>query len=402
MRTVVFVAPFLMDATLKFVQAAASVRDTRLIVVTQDAPDKLPKGAHHWRVDDATRASTLIDAGREIAAHTGGLHRITGILEDIQVPIAEARAALRLPGLDPASAERFRDKGLMKAALRAAGLPCARAARIHSSADAFAFVREVGPHLVLKPPAGAGSRGTYRVSNETELRAALAELKPSSAREILAEEFVRGVEHSFDCITLDGRVVFHNIGRYEPGPLEVVRNEWIQWCVVLPRDISGQEYAAIKDVGPRATQALGLNSGFTHMEWFRRADGSAVISEVGARPPGAQFTSVMSWAYDRSLYHAWAEATIDGRVQGPFQRKYAAGIAYLRGVGRGRVVAVDGVDAAQRSMGHLVVEARLPAIGQTKASGYEGEGYVIVRHPDTRVVEQALATLIETVKVRYA
>jgi hypothetical protein len=402
MRTVIFVAPFLMDATLKFVQAAAAVPNTRLVVVTQDGADRLPPGAHHWRVDDATRASSLIEAGRGIAARTGGLHRITGILEDIQVPIAEARAALGLPGLDPASADRFRDKGLMKAALRAAGLPCARAARIRSEADALAFVRHVGPAIVLKPPAGAGSRGTYRISNEPELRAALSELRPSDAREVLAEEFVTGAEHSFDCITLDGRVVFHNVGRYHPGPLEVVRNEWIQWCVVLPRDISGPEFNHIKDVGPRATQALGLTSGFTHMEWFLRPDGSAVISEVGARPPGAQFTSVMSWAYDRSLYQAWAQATIDGRVEGPFVRKYAAGIAYLRGTGRGRVASVEGLDAAQRVVGPVVVESRLPSVGQHKASGYEGEGYVIVRHPDTRVVEHALSTLVETVRVRYA
>jgi phosphoribosylaminoimidazole carboxylase (NCAIR synthetase) len=402
MRTVIFVAPFLMDATLKFVQAAAAVPNTRLVVVTQDRADRLPAGAQHWHVDDATRADVLVDAGRRIAAHTGGLHRITGILEDIQVPIAQARAALGLPGLDPASAERFRDKGLMKATLRAAGLPCARAARVHSEADALAFVREVGPHLVLKPPAGAGSRGTYRVSTVPELRAALADLRPTPQREVLAEEFIQGAEHSFDCITLDGRVVFHNIGRYYPGPLDVVRNPWIQWCVVLPRDISGSEFAAIKEVGPQATRALGLTSGFTHMEWFRRADGSAVVSEVGARPPGAQFTSVMSWAYDRSLYHAWAQATIDGRVDGAFHRSYAAGIAYLRGPGSGRVAAVEGLDVAQRAMGHLVVEARLPVVGQARASGYEGEGYVIVRHPDTRVVEQALTTLIETVKVRYA
>ena len=36
-----------------------------------------------------------------------------------------------------------------------------------------------------------------------------------------------------------------------------------------------------------ALRALGLETGLTHMEWFRRADGSPIVSEVGARPPGA-------------------------------------------------------------------------------------------------------------------
>ena len=31
---------------------------------------------------------------------------------------------------------------------------------------------------------------------------------------------------------------------------------------------------------------------------------------------------------------------------------------------------------------------------------YEGDGFAVVRHPDTRVVFEALRTLIQTVRVR--
>ncbi|MFZ5475331.1 MAG: ATP-grasp domain-containing protein [Myxococcota bacterium] len=402
MRTVLFVAPFLMDATLKFVQASHSLPGVRLVVITQDGPERLPQGAWHWKVDDATRTDRIVDAARAIMARTGGAHCITGILENIQVQLAEARVALGVPGMDPDTANNFRDKGVMKSKLRAAGIPCARHTRLHSNDDAWAFVREVGFPIVLKPPAGAGCRSTYQINGAEDLTAALAEAKPSPAREVLAEEFVRGEEHSFDTITIDGKVVFHNIGRYFPGPLEVMRNEWIQWCVILPREIDGPEFDAVRKIGPAANAALGLRTAFTHMEWFRRKDGSPFVSEIGARPPGAQFVSLMSWSYDRSLYHAWAQMVVEGRVDGPFQRKYSAGVAFLRGAGDGRVAAVENLDLAQQKVGHLVVEAQLPVVGRPKASGYEGEGFVIVRHPDTRVVQQALTTLIETVKVRYA
>ena len=77
-------------------------------------------------------------------------------------------------------------------------------------------------------------------------------------------------------------------------------------------------------------------------------------------------------------------------------------MAFLRGQGRGRVAAVRGVDEAQRLMGQHVVEAKLPVVGAPKADGYEGDGYVVVRHPDTAVVERALETLIQTVQVVYA
>ena len=53
----------------------------------------------------------------------------------------------------------------------------------------------------------------------------------------------------------------------------------------------------------------------------------------------------------------------------------------------------------QREIGHLVVEARLPEPGQPASSGYEGEGYVIVRDPDTDVVRDALPRIISLIRV---
>lgn len=402
MRTVFFVAPFLLEATLKYVSAAASVAGTRLVVLTQDDPAKLPAGALHYRVDDAMNVAKLVAACRDVMRHTGGVHRIIGILENAQEIIGAMREALGVPGMTEAIAERFRDKGLMKKTLREAGIPCARFKRLHSRADGSAFAAEVGFPIVLKPPSGAGCRATYQVNTAAELEAALSETEPSPAREVLAEEFITGEEFSFDTIVIDGKVQFHNILRYLPGPLDVTRNEWIQWCVLAPREIGGAEFDPIRKIGVAAVEALGLRTGMTHMEWFRRKDGSPVVSEVGARPPGAQFTSVMSYAYDRSLYHAWAHAVIDERVQGPFERKYAAGCAYLRGAGSGRVARVDGLDEAQRLVGKYVVEANLPVVGRLKAGGYEGDGFTIVRHPDTAVVKEILATIVGTVKVHYA
>ena len=52
-------------------------------------------------------------------------------------------------------------------------------------------------------------------------------------------------------------------------------------------------------------------------------------------------------------------------------------------------------------MGALVVESRLPTAGTPKSDSYEGDGYVIVRHPDTDVVKAALTTIIETVHIHY-
>jgi hypothetical protein len=60
---------------------------------------------------------------------------------------------------------------------------------------------------------------------------------------------------------------------------------------------------------------------------------------------------------------------------------------------------VHGVEELQKELGHLVVEARLPEIGQPASSSYEGEGYVIVRHPDTDVVRDAVHRIITRLRV---
>jgi hypothetical protein len=160
-------------------------------------------------------------------------------------------------------------------------------------------------------------------------------------------------------------------------------------------------YADARALGVRAVKALGLETGFTHMEWFRRDDGSLAIGEIAARPPGAHIVMANGFAYDADMYRAWARAVIDDAFDGPYARKYAVGVAYLRGVGHGRVVNVTGVDRANERIGHLVVASRLPPRGALRSDSYEGDGYVIVRDPDTEVVKQAMTTVIETIHIEY-
>jgi hypothetical protein len=138
------------------------------------------------------------------------------------------------------------------------------------------------------------------------------------------------------------------------------------------------------------------------MEWFQRSDGSVAISEVGARPPGAQFATLLSYAHDFDFYGAWARLMVHD-VWDPPPRQFAVGAAYLRGQGRGeRVSAIHGLEQAQSEVGDLVVESKLPKIGQTASGTYEGDGYVILRHRDTSVVKNALQRLVERIYVELS
>ncbi len=398
-----FVAPYLMEATARFVRSAASLPDVRLGLVTSEPLEQVPPDLRdrlsgHWRVDDALDPGQVAAAVRGLADQMGRVDRLVGALEQLQVPLAQVREWLGIEGMDVATAMNVRDKPRMKEVLRSAGIPCARHRLVHVPDEAWAFAEEVGFPLVAKPPAGAGSQATYRLDDADSLNGWLAAVPPRPDAPALLEEFLVGEEHTFDSVSLGGRTVWSSIADYRPPPLEVLRNPWIQWTVLLPRDVAGPDYAGIHAVGPAALRALGVTDALTHMEWFRRPDGSVAVSEVAARPPGAQLTSMHGYAHDFDLYAAWARLVVLGEFDPP-ERTHAAGTAYLRGAGRGRVGSVTGVQEVDRDVGRLVVESRLPQPGQPASSDYTGEGYVMVRDPDTEVVRTALDRIVSGIRV---
>jgi phosphoribosylaminoimidazole carboxylase (NCAIR synthetase) len=402
-RHVVFVAPFFMTATLRFVSGAASLAGAQLSLVSQDPLEKLPKDlaarlAGHWRVADCFDASQLVSAVQALAARFGRVERLIGSLEQLQVPLAEARAHLGLPGLTVEAARNFRDKNRMKDLFGAANLPCARHRLVRSAEEARAFVGAIGFPVVVKPPAGAGAASTFRLNDTGALEGYLRSFPLRAEAPVLFEEFLSGDEHSFDSVMLGGRLLWHSISVYRPSPLTVVENPWIQWCVLLPREIDGAQYAPIRAAGERALRVLGLETGMTHMEWFRRGDGGLAISEVAARPPGAQFTTLISYACDLDFYRAWPKLVVFDEFEPP-AREYSAAAAYLRGIGSGRVRRVAGVDEVKGEFGEIMVEAQWPHPGQIQPAGYEGAGHVIFRHRDTDLVERALRRTVETVRV---
>ena len=82
-----------------------------------------------------------------------------------------------------------------------------------------------------------------------QLRDCLGFARPAPSQPLLLEEFIVGEEHSFDSIFVHGRPVWHSISRYLPSPLTVLREPWIQWCVLLPRTIDGPAYGPIREAG---------------------------------------------------------------------------------------------------------------------------------------------------------
>ncbi len=403
MPCVVLVTPFFSENAVRFIEAAAQMPDLRFGLISQEPQERLAphiqaRIAAHWRVDNALDTGQIALAAQQLARQLGPIDRLLGAMEQIQVQLAEVREQLGIPGMGVAATHNFRDKARMKELLRAAGLPCARHQRVRSEAEAWAFAEAVGYPLVLKPIAGAGAQTTYQIENPGALAQALRAVAPRPEQEAIVEEFMTGEEHSFETVSINGRPVWHSLTHYIPTPLDAMRNPWIQWAVLLPREVDSPAYDDVRQVGRQVLQVLGMETGLTHMEWFRRPDGSLAVSEIAARPPGAQIMTLISRAHNIDAVAAWVRLMVYGAFDIP-ERQYAAGAAFLRGQGQGRVRAIHGLEQADRELGWLVCDVRLPQLGQPASVSYEGEGFVIFRHPETEVVRQALARCVSLIRV---
>jgi biotin carboxylase len=227
---VIFVAPWFSGFALRAVEALVGLPDVSLAIINQDSQEKLAPHlrdavAGHRRVENVFDGDRIAHAAGSLSNQMGRpIDRLFGALEQLQVPLAEAREKLGVEGMGVEAARNFRDKARMKTVLREAGVPCARHGLATSEAEAWAFAEEVGYPLVVKPPAGAGSLSTFRVNDDAALGEALCMTAPDAREPVLLEEFITGDEHSFETISVGGRAVRHSLTHYYPAPLEVLRN----------------------------------------------------------------------------------------------------------------------------------------------------------------------------------
>lgn len=404
MTNIAFVAPFFSENMRHCLSCFADLPGVRLGVITQEDEGRVPADVRerisaHYRIQDTGSAEEIAQGARGIEQQLGGLDQLESYLEMLQVPVAEARDMLGLPGMGGKIANNFRDKNLMKDVLRAADVPVARQALVHNANDARQLAEEVGYPIVLKPLAGLGARDTMRVTDDASMSAALNALLPSESNPVQAEEFVCGEEHSFEAATIDGEGVWSSSVRYLPSPLKVIENAWMQYCVLLPREVQEPHVADFAPVHAQALKALGLEHGISHMEWFLREDGTPVVSEVGARPPGANIMPLIQAAHGADPWRAWAQLVVNRKWELP-ERQFAAGCVFLRAMGGASTVrSVEGIEAMREEVGDLVVDARLPKPGQPRSTHYEGDGWVIVRHAETAGVVAAMRTVLANVKL---
>jgi len=388
---VVMVSPGYPAEMAYFTRALAGVGAT-VVGVGDQPPSVLPPVAReslaHYEHVSLTDEAAVLAALHGLARHVR-IDQVECLWEPYMILAARIRESFGLPGMTVEQTVPFRDKERMKQVLDAAGIRTPWHVSTTTVAGVWEAAEQIGYPLIVKPIAGAGSADTYRMDSVQELNDVLPLLR--HVPEVSVEEFVDGEEFTYDTVCAGGSVLFENVLWYRPRPLQMRMHEWISPVSISLRDLTVPDLQGGRRMGADVLAALGFRSGFTHMEWYRKADGEVVFGEIGARPPGARVVELMNFATDSDLYARWAEAVVHGRLSQPVQRRFNAGSIFKRAEGAGRIMHVEGLDALLAEYGEHVVLVDLLPVGAPRRdwrTTVVSDGMVVVRHPELqRVIE---------------
>jgi biotin carboxylase len=250
--------------------------------------------------------------------------------------------------------ERFRDKSLLKAWLRAHGtMRVNRGATVTTAEEAIAFQADLGTWpVVVKPTGGAGSMAVFFANDHDALLSGCQEVLERGLGDVLLEEYVGGTEFAVNGIVDHrGVVLVTEVWRYDRRDSHGERNLYYETLKVSTHE------APFADVAAYAAEvlgALGLRRSPFHMEVKVDEDGPCII-EVGARFAGGHQPVLGSLLHHHSLFelaacHYLADLDVspDDVDFAHYDRHSARIVSGIQEVELPSVTAVLGLDEVQR------------------------------------------------------
>jgi cysteine synthase A len=313
---------------------------------------------------------------------------------------AELAEWLGLPR-NPVDAMRVcRDKSLLRARLREAGVPQPRFAVVRSSGEVRSAVRAVGLPCVVKPVDDSASNGVLlcRTANQATRHAAgllsttvnVRGLPTAAA--VLVEEYLPGPELSVERF---GAELVGITDKSVTGPPYFVEHRHL-FPAVLPPAVA----ASVAAVTRRAVEAVGVTSGATHTEVKLTPTGPAVI-EVNPRLAGGMIPALITHATGVDLLEQQLRAAAGLPTSLTPQWRRHAGIQFLLASRPGRLSTVDGTQRAQR-LAEVTITAAPGAEVVPPRSGYDRLGHVIAHAPTQDEVVAALTAATAELEIVLA
>ena len=337
----------------------------------------------YYRVNDMHDYDALLRACGYFTHAYGRISRLDSLNEYWLEVEARLRDDFNIFGVRGRSIDAIRRKSCMKERFRAAGVPVAPGRVVHSLADARELVDEIGYPVVVKPDAGVGALGTYRLDDDQALERFFQNKPPT---DYIMEAFVKGPIYSFDGLAdARGELVFYTAHTYSQGIMETV-NEGRHVSYHSLRQVP----PALEALGRACVKSFAVQERFFHIEFFKTAADRYVGLEVNMRPPGGYTTDMFNYACDIDIYAAWAGLLTSGASTLDYARKYHCCYASRKN----NQTYLHSHDAIMTRYGDFIVKvASVPGVF---SSALGDVGYIF-RAPHLEDI-QAVTAFIQTVK----
>ncbi|WP_234338358.1 antibiotic biosynthesis monooxygenase [Streptomyces sp. NRRL F-5727] len=346
------------------------------LVHTEGQFDRAEAEAHCVSVltCDITDTAALLELLRPLH-EAQPFDRILTTTELSAVPVGEVNEKLGLPGTPPEVSRIIQDKALTRQALDRHGLSPVRHRRVHSAAEAVAFLEEVGDRIVLKPGQGAGSLHINVVSDAEGAARAVREIEEFGYGGVLAEEYLEGPVVSVEAFSHEGRHVVLGVSEYR------VNEHFVEWECSVPSDAAQPDLAELHRVTAGVLDAVGLTDGPSHSEFVLTPAGPRLL-ETHNRLSGAGIPEMVHRAtgWDPARLFMTVPLGIDRLPETAPEPKRGAAIRFLDAA-PGRITAITGADELPVPVRRVPAGERAPhMIPYLKDFAADDAGAVIGKH----------------------
>ena len=325
--------------------------------------------------------------------------------EDTAVVAAHIDCALGLDQNAVPGAEAARNKYLMRQALRQAALPVPRYWHFtldDDLDDLKGVAARVGYPCVVKPVFLSTSRGVIRADNSSEFSSAVARINQilsmpsirrrggSAARQLIAEEFIPGVEIALEgLLDKDALKVLAIFDKPDPlnGPF------FEETIYVTPSRLPNSVQARAAEATLAAARAMGFVRGPLHAELRINEKGPYVI-EVAARAIGGLCSRSLRFGQDLALEELILMHAV-GMDTWTIEREPRASGVMMIPIPRGGVLsAVNGLAEARAvaSIDDIIITAHITQEIVPPPEGASYLGFIFSRADTPDAVESALRT----------
>jgi len=249
-----------------------------------------------------------------------------------------------------------RDKGHMRAHMKAAGIQSIPFATVTSPEDVIIFARQCGWPIIIKPVNGAGSLQVHKLFSEDEVVFAYNSIKQDFLTTdlikydfpdigVIAEKFIEGPEVSVEAISWDGQHtvlgVTDKITTGHPGFVETGHS--------MPSALAPEKIDAIKRLTESFLTSIGHLHGPSHTEVIFSEMGPVIV-ESHTRTGGDRIFEMAEMTYGVDMFTATLQGLFGAFPDIRINKTKGAAIRYLS-LPTGRVASISGLDCANQSPG---------------------------------------------------